>query len=325
MTKMLLTRRISLQVLAAASCGIALLACGGQSPRPLSLAITDWPGYEYFYLASKKNLDLKSNLRLKVHQFSSLEDQRRAFVRGDVEAIATTLSESIAICRQSVSRCPVIVLVLDESDGADQLIASSDFSSVAQLKGKRIGLERSDLGEYMAFRALQAADISFNQVKLVYAGPRKLIDLLGQNGVDAIVSYPPHIDFLKDPKKWKVLFSSSDIPGEIVDVLAVSPALFRDQSVVQRLVDVWWSARELWQQDPAGSSAVMAKRQGITAEQFQAAQKWIAYPSRADQQSLLAANGGVESTLQKIKLQLEQTGLHGSEVILPRVADPDRL
>jgi len=324
MTTMLLIRRISLQIVAAASCGIALMACGEKSPQSLSLAITDWPGYEYFYLASKKNLDLKSNLRLKVHQFSSLEDQRRAFIRGDVEAIATTLSESIAICRQSVSRCPVIVLVLDESHGADQLIASSGFSTVAQLRGKRIGLERSDLGEYMAFRAFQTAGISLDQVNLVYAGPRKLIDLLSRNNVDAIVSYPPHVDFLKDPKKWNVLFSSSDIPGEIVDVLAVSPSLSRDQSVVKRLVDIWWSARDLWRQDPAGSSAVMAKRQGITAEQFQANQKWIAYPGRIDQQSLLAPNGGVESTLQKIKLQLLQTGLHGSEVTLPRVADPDR-
>ena len=68
----------------------------------------------------------------------------------------------------------------------------------------------------------------------------------------------------------------------------------------------------------------MAKRQGITAEQFQANQKWIAYPDRIDQQSLLAPNGGVESTLQKIKLLLLQTGFYGSEVTLPRVADPDR-
>ena len=324
MKKIVQLRRACFQFLAAASCGVALLACGGQSHRSLSLAITDWPGYEYFYLASKENLDLENGLRLDVHQFSSLMDQRHAFIRGDVEAIATTLSESILICRQAVSRCPVIVLVLDESNGADQIIASADLSSVAQLKGRRIGLERSDLGEYMVFRALQTAGLAFDQVQLVYEGPRKLIDLLSRNGVDAIVSYPPHIDFLEDSKKWKILFSSSDIPGEIVDVLAVSPELVRDQSVVKQLVHVWWSARDFWQRDPVGASAVMAKRQGITGEQFQAAQKWIAYPTRKEQQSLLAPNGGVESTLEKIKLQLEQTGLHGSDVILPRVVDPDR-
>ena len=100
--------------LAALAGAAALAACGLlRREQQVRLAIVDWPAYEYFYLASRKGLDQQLGYRLQVDQFGSLQDQRRAFSRGDVEAIATTLPEAIAICREAPLRCPRLVLVLE--------------------------------------------------------------------------------------------------------------------------------------------------------------------------------------------------------------------
>ena len=100
--------RLITALLASAGLALALGAClAPWQQRQVRLAIVDWPAYEYFYLASRKGLDLQQGYRLQVDQFGSLQDQRRAFSRGDVEAIATTLPEAIAICREAPARCPV--------------------------------------------------------------------------------------------------------------------------------------------------------------------------------------------------------------------------
>jgi len=72
--------------------------------QELVVAITSWPGYEYFYLAEQENLGRPFGLDLKIQQYTSLEDQRKAFVRGEMPAIATTVPEAIAICQEMPAR-----------------------------------------------------------------------------------------------------------------------------------------------------------------------------------------------------------------------------
>ena len=298
---------------------LAITGCGSPfAPPSLRLAIVDWPAYEYFYLASRKRLDHQQGLNLKVDQFGSLQDQRQAFSRGDVEAIATTLPEAIAICRQAPPRCPAIVLVIDQSNGADQLIGRAEFAAAPDLKDQRVGLERSVLGEFILLRALGDSGLSLADLKLRYGGPKALVAQLQAGTLDAIVSYTPHSDALLEDPRWRVLFSSREIPGEVVDVLAVDPVLVRQNpQVVRRLVNTWWAARRLAAAEPEQAVAVMAQRQGVTPQQFVASQRLIAYPDRTEQPALLATSGPVQRTLERLSRQMRQAGLLPAGVPMP--------
>jgi NitT/TauT family transport system substrate-binding protein len=285
------------------------------------LAIVDWPAYEYFYLASRKGLDLQQGYRLQVDQFGSLQDQRRAYSRGDAEAIATTLPEAIAICREVPSRCPSIVLVLDDSNGADQVVAASRWRSVAELKGQRVGLERSVLGEFMLLRAVQGQGLKLADFKLRYDGPKALVSQLQRGVVDAIVTYAPHSDGLVADPRFRVLFSSSQIPGEVVDVLAVSPELQRrDSKLVAALVRTWWAARQLAAEEPQQATALMAQRQGVTPEQFISSQRLIRYLDRNQQADLLAADAPVQRTLLRLQRQMREANRIPQAIPLPKLA-----
>jgi len=313
--------RLITALLASAGLALALGAClAPWQQRQVRLAIVDWPAYEYFYLASRKGLDLQQGYRLQVDQFGSLQDQRRAFSRGDVEAIATTLPEAIAICREAPARCPSIVLVLDDSNGADQVVAGSRWRSVAELKGQRVGLEPSVLGEFMLLRAVQGQGLKLADFKLRYDGPKALVSQLQRGVVDAIVTYSPHSDGLVADPRFRVLFSSSQIPGEVVDVLAVSPELLRrDSKQVAALVRTWWAARQLAAQEPQQATALMAQRQGVTPEQFLSSQRLIRYPDRNQQAGLLAADGPVQRTLQRLQRQMREANRIPQAIPLPKL------
>ena len=301
---------------------LVVASCSSQSFAPeLRLSITDWPGYEYFYLASRQGLDQRQGYRLQVDQFASLEDQRRAFSQGLVDAIATTLPGAVCICREAPSRCPVIVLVLDQSNGADQLIGMAPLRSPADLVGKRVGLESDLLAVFMLLRSLDGTGLHLGDIELVYATPKALVDQFMRGELDAIVSYSPHSDaFLLADPRWRVLFSSSEIPGEVVDVLAVSPALLRDHPAqVKALVNTWWDARALAVEQPQMAAALMAQRQGVTPQQFVASQRLIHYPDRTKQSALLAPDGPVQRALLKMVGHLRREAQVPVELPLPQL------
>jgi NitT/TauT family transport system substrate-binding protein len=314
--------RLIAAVVASAGLAMTLAAClRPWQDRQVRLAIVDWPAYEYFYLASRKGLDRDQGYRLQVDQFGSLQDQRRAFSRGDVDAIATTLPEAIAICREVPARCPAIVLVLDDSNGADQLIGAATLRAPADLKGKRVGLERSVLGEFMLLSAVRPQGLGLADFQLRYDSPKALVAQLQRGVLDAVVTYVPHSDALLADPRWRVLFSSSEIPGEVVDVLAVSPELMRtNQPLVAALVRSWWAARQLAQQQPQQSAALMAQRQGVTPAQFLLSQRLIRYPDQAQQAELLAPSGPVQRTLLQLQAQMRQANRLPQGVPLPQVA-----
>ena len=303
------TRLLLALVIALVGGASTLLWLLSRQRQELAVAITTWPGYEYFYLAEQEQLGRPFGLQLKVQQYSSLVDQRQAFERGDVPALATTVPEAIAICQEMPQRCPQLVLVLDESRGADRIVARSDLREPSQLRGRRVGLERSVLGEFMLVRSFGDKPTSLKELKLQFDGPAALVQRLQRGDLDAVVTYAPHdTPVLNDPR-FRVLFSSKSIPGEVVDVLAVDPAFARQNPhEVKALIQIWWAARAFARRNPEQAVALMAQRQQSTPEAFLNSERELNYPGPAQQKWLLASNGPMARSMRQMAALMEASG-----------------
>jgi len=317
------SKRLSWKPLALAAAAIAAAAAGlwrlSSAHPELQVAIVSWPAYEYFYLAEDKDLARPFGLNLQVNQYSSLLDQRQAFERGDVQAIATTIPEALAICHERPARCPQLVLVLDQSDGADVILARAPISTPQQLLGARVGLERAVLAEYLLTRSLGDQPRPLNQqMRLHFDVPDGLVARLRSGELDAVVTYHPYDTPLRQDPAIREVFSSKRIPGEIVDVLAVDPTYAREHpEELKALVKTWWAARDYARRNPNQAAAVMAQRQQLNLEQFQAAEKGLLYPSQASQGELLAPDGSISRTLQRVAALMRRSGVIGPATPLP--------
>lgn len=284
----------------------------------LAVAITSWPGNEYLYLAEQRSLGQRYGLDLRVQQYSSLEDQRFAYSRGDVEVIATNLPDVIAICQEVPKRCPELFLVIDQSEGADVIVSTADLADVRNLAGQNVGLERTVLAEYLLLRAFETKQVPFDQVRLLREGPSALVNALEKGKVDAIVTYPPYANALRVDPRYRVLFSSAQIPGEIVDVLAVNPAYAKQHpSSLNALVRTWWAAQALARAEPHASQALMAKRQQVSPAEFVASERGIRYPGPAEQAEMLAPTGTVARVVARMADQMISAGRLSAKAPLP--------
>jgi NitT/TauT family transport system substrate-binding protein len=251
-----------------------------------------------------------------VNQHSSLKDQRFSYEQSDVDALATTVSEALAICQEKLQRCPRLVLVLDESIGGDQLIAHRRIPGLAVLRGQKVGLERSVLGEYLLLRALETVGLGLGDVELVYAGPRALIDLMRQQGLAAVVTYSPYSASLVNQPSHHTLFSSSQLPRDVVDVLAVSPDFAqRHPQQVEALVNTWRQARRR----PAEAQALMARREGIPVEDFLRSEAMLRYVDESQQRVWLKPGGWMETTVRRMAQRLQAAGRLPYAMPLPEV------
>ena len=65
-----------------------------------------------------------------------------------------TTVEAVDICQRVPKRCPVVVLVLDESRGADQVVVDRSLNCIAQLRSRPVAITPSTLGPFVLSRAL---------------------------------------------------------------------------------------------------------------------------------------------------------------------------
>ena len=245
--------------------------CSQAPDQPVTIAINPWPGYEPMYLAEVQGYFEKNGINVELVQLDSLSDVQRAYLNGHVDGMASTMIE--AVQASHLGNKPLkIIMVPDYSNGGDVLIGATEFNSVAQLKGKRVGVEVSSLGIYVLHRALSKHGMTLDDVELVNTKQERALNELNAKNIDAVVTYPPFsVEILKS-KGYEKLFTSAEIPFEIIDVVSVSESvLIAQPEFVPRLRASWQMALDYMASDPARSMQIMAEREGISVEDFEAA------------------------------------------------------
>lgn len=307
MNKASLSSRLSLLVALAAV--LLSLGCTPQPAASLRLGINPWPGFEFLYLAQEKGFYRDEGLDLRLVEFNSLSDARRAYERGQINVITATVIEVLQI-RDDSARSPQIVQVVDYSNGADVILARPGITHVAGLRGARIGLELGSLGVYLLARALEQNGLLLDDVKLVSMDQLTMEDALRKGELDAIVSYPPTSTKLQRGSQTNTVFSSARIPGEVLDVIAVEADINRQRpGDVAKLLSAYHRAIAYAREHPVEAYRIMAERENLTPEEFQATlTEGVRLLGVPDQVTYLRSGGKLASVIDATDLSLRQNG-----------------
>jgi NitT/TauT family transport system substrate-binding protein len=284
--------------------GLALLA-GCDKPRmPLVVGANPWPGYEGLFLA--RDQGLVSENQVHVLDFPSTSEVLRAFRNGTLDAAALTLDEALSLVNSG--EAIKVVLVFDISAGADALIARPEVASLAALRGRRIGIELNTTSSLLLARALDKAGLSANEVTLVRLSLDAQQQALQQGEVDALATCEPLRSQLAASGAL-VLFDSSAMPNEIVDVLVVRQSLLESRADdLAALVSAWGLAQQRVLQGEAALIDQAAHRSGMTPAQFRAALAGMSLPDLAQNRDLLAPGGPLAAQAGRLATFMQARG-----------------
>ena len=291
------TRLVTLQFLM-----LALAACSDASKNPLTLGTNVWIGYEPLYLA--RELGYVDPKKIKLVEYVSATQVMRGLIDGSVNAGALTLDEAILLQQQGVDI--QIVLVMDYSSGADAILARPGIRDLRGLKGKKIGAETSALGAYMLYRALEKAGLSVSDVNVIPLELSQHEQAYTKKKIDAVVTFDPVRSRLLS-KGAVSLIDSSQLPGEIVDVLVVRKKVVNDQKRnIKELIKVWFKTLKYIQQQPAESAVKMRTRIKLSKPEVLASLAAVKFPDYRENQNLII---GEPSHIEKQSIKLYEVML----------------
>ncbi|MDH5729509.1 MAG: ABC transporter substrate-binding protein [Gammaproteobacteria bacterium] len=261
-----------------------LTACTNTENAAIKLGINPWPGYEFLYLAQEMGFYEQVGVDVKIIEYGSLSDVRRGYERGNLDAMATTLIELLQVKEHS-KRDPVVFLIADFSYGGDVIIARKSINSIGELKKKKIGADTTSLPIFILARALKLHNLSLDDIHIVPLEQTELEQAYINGELDAVVTYPPVSVRLQSRADSSIVFSTKEIPGEVIDVISVEKKLLEKRPEdIRKIKAAWQLALQYSKKNPAEAHQIMAKREGISAEEFRQALGDLQIIAESDQQ-----------------------------------------
>ena len=281
-----------------------MVGCLPVPEEPLRLGTNVWPGYEPLYLARERG-DLSDD-QVALVELLSASEVMRAYRNGAIDAAALTLDEVISLRADGLR--PVVVQVTDISDGADVILVRQGVERMQDLRGKRVGIEATALGMYMLSRALRLSGMTLEDVDIVHMEVNEHRKAWLSGRVDAVVTFEPVRHQLLE-EGAVVLFDSSMIPGEIVDLLVVRESLLKSRrKQIQHLITAWHRALERLEHSPGKEARIMAARLGGSGEDVLNSLKQLKFPNRSESAVFMHGDpSGLEQQAERLaQLMLEQ-------------------
>jgi NitT/TauT family transport system substrate-binding protein len=158
------------------------------------------------------------------------------------------------------------IIIGDFSNGNDGVVLKNG-PSLADLRGRRVGLVEFSVSHYLLARALETAGLSESDVTIVNTSDADIVATFGATPeMNAVVTWNPQLAAVLKVPRATLVFDSSMIHGEIIDLMVVNTQTLRDNpDLGKALAGAWYEAMATMQRnDDAGAAALafMAKASG---------------------------------------------------------------
>src|SRR5580700_2705615 len=192
----------------------------------------------------------KYNINIRVQRFDyapSLD----AFVAKNIDACAMTNMEALDM-PAAAGIDTTAIITGDYSNGNDALLTRRGMN-LQQLSGKKILLVEKTVSEYLFERAmtLNGLESQIKKVKLVNTSDSDIATaFIGDTSQQAVVTWKPMVSQIAKQKGVKAIFNSSQIPGEIVDLMVVRTDILNrpdgsGQRFAKALAGAWYETTKL--------------------------------------------------------------------------------
>jgi NitT/TauT family transport system substrate-binding protein len=227
-------------------------------------------GYAADHGIVKKWAD-KYGIKIDVTQFNDYVESMNQYTAGSFDAVTLTNMDGLSIpAAGGVDTTAVIVG--DFSNGNDAVILKNN-AKLQEIKGQNVNLVEFSVSHYLLARALESIKLSERDVKVVNTSDADMVAAYKTADVTAVVTWNPLVStILEDPSAKKV-FDSSQIPGEIIDLMVANSATLKDNpDFGKALAGIWYETAALMKSDSAEAKSAreaMGKASGTDLKGFE--------------------------------------------------------
>ena len=252
----------------------APVAAAAQEKTDFSVAWSIYVGWmPWGYLSDSGIMDKwaeKYGITVEIVQINDYVESINQYTAGQFDGVSATNMDALSIPAGSGVDSTALI-VGDYSDGNDAIILKGE-GTVADLAGKPVNLVELSVSHYLLARALDGAGLSEADLGgVVNTSDADMIAAYQAGDVEAVVTWNPLVStILEEPDATK-LYDSSDIPGEIIDIMWVNTAtLEANPDFGKALTGAWYEVMALMASGDAEALTAMAEASGTDLAGYEA-------------------------------------------------------
>lgn len=203
------------------------------------------------------------------------------------------------------------LIIGDFSNGNDGIVIKNG-DKVADLKGRKVKLVELSVSHYLLARALSMNGLQEKDIHLVNTSDADIAAVFAADQDGAVVTWNPPLMQCRNVKDTKMVFDSSQIPGEIIDMMVVRTSA--PDNLKKALVGAWFETMKVMaSKSKTGKEAIayMANFAGGTAAEFKAQLRTTAMFYNAAEAVAFATGQQLKKTMEYVRGFSFDHGLFG--------------
>jgi taurine transport system substrate-binding protein len=253
-----------------------------------------WLGHYSAYIAMKTGLFAKQGLDIKWQSFATSSDRMSAVMAGNMAAGARQFQ---------------VIATPNNFGRAEGVLVREDVKSVADLKGKKIGVTYASSAHVLLLDVLRQAGLNPDRdVSIINLPATNLLSAYQGKQIDAAVAWTPAFDRIKAVPGTHVLLDDTAFslykqyaitPGP--DVLLTHAKLGRENpEAVKKFLHAVFQANAMLTEQPDEAAGVLLELTGLSRPEQLAVIKQTQWYSAADQKALMVDPGNFVTGMQQL-------------------------
>lgn len=258
-----------------------------------------WLGYGPWWVARDKELFKQNGLDVKVSSFTTDDEINAALVAGQIDGANIASHTALRLLQQGTPL--VAVLVLDQSNTADAILAAAPVTSVKDLKGKKVAYEEGTTSDILLRYALSQNGMTIDDIVKVPSPAADAATTAIAKRVDAAVTYEPYLtSALNQDPAFKLIYAADEKPGLISDVFVVrKDVIGKVPCQIETLLRTWGDAVAYYNANGDDAKAIISKAVGATPEDLKTAFDGVKIYTLAESKDLMT--GAFPQTVKDIQ------------------------
>ena len=197
----------------------------------------------------------KYGIDIEVTQFNDYIESINQYTAGAYDAVTATQMDTLAI--PSVGGVDTTALIIGDFSNGNDAVILKDKNKLSDIIGQKVNLVELSVSHYLLARALESLGKSERDIGVVNTSDADMVAAFNSDDVSAVVTWNPLVAEIEAMKNANKVFTSSDIPGEIIDLTVVNTqTLKHNPSFGKALVGAWYETMQIMLSDtPQGKAA----------------------------------------------------------------------
>jgi len=213
----------------------------------------------------------KYGIKIDVVQLNDYVESINQYTAGSFDGCVMTNMDALTI--PSAGGVDSTALIVGDYSNGNDGIAAKGAKSLKQLKGQKINLVEYSVSHYLLERGLESAGMSAKDVKTVNTSDADIVAAFNSQSVKNVVTWNPQLGEVKKVPGAALLFDSSKIPGEIIDMMVVNTKTLKENPKLGKaLTGAWFEIMGIMSKNDAkGIEArkLMAKASGTSLKEYE--------------------------------------------------------